>query len=397
MLVLCALAAQAQEQIRIWQAGNDTRLNVPEMTFADGGAAFSAGGHTYSVNAVDSITVVHTVTVTYSETTASVDLGHAPGVTYTIDGAHVNILSTNSKNELEFVLQGQSTQGSLTYDGPLKCRFYLNGLKLTSDRGAAIDIQCGKRVALILNPGTENVLSDAATGLQKAAFYCKGHVEIEGSGSLTVTGNARHAIATKEYLQLKKNTGTVTVNKSVSDAFHVGQYFLMNGGTVNISGQGTDGIQVETIMAADGVTPEPTKEENGNAFVNGGRINITAVTGDDSKGIKMSGNMTVTGGTFIINATGAGTKGISVGGNMLINQDSGTTQMMIRAEGGRYVDPVNQEDSRCMGIKVKGNLTINAGTVRVSNTGSGSRGIKVDGVYTKSDAASVSANVATGQ
>lgn len=384
--------AQAQEQIRIWQAGSDTRLNVPEMTFAEGGAAFSAGGRTYSVSAVDSITVVHTVTVTYSGTTASVDLSHAPGVTYTVDGAHVNILSTNSRNELEFVLQGESTQGSLTYDGPLKCRFYLNGLKLTSDRGAAIDIQCGKRVAVVLNPGTENVLSDAASGLQKAAFYCKGHVEIEGSGSLTVTGNARHAIATKEYLQLKKSTGTVTVNKAVSDAIHVGQYFLMNGGTVNISGQAKDGIQVETIMAADGVTPEPTKENNGHAFINGGTIAIPALNGDDSKGIKVDGNLTVTGGLFTINAKGAGTKGISVGGNMLVNQDSGTTQMLVRAEGDRYIDPVTKEDARCMAIKVKGDLTIDAGTIRVSNSKEGSRGVKVDGVFKASPDAILSGN-----
>jgi hypothetical protein len=34
-----------------------------------------------------------------------------------------------------------------------------------------------------------------------------------------------------------------------------------------------------------------------------------------------------------------------------------------------------------MGIKIDGNMTVNAGTVNVYNTGSKSKGIKVVGVY----------------
>lgn len=391
--LLCAMTAQAQEQIRIWHGDTDTRVTTNEIVFSGGGSTLTAGGKTFQAASVDSIAVVHTVTVTYDGGTARVDLGHAPGVTYSTDGAHVSILSTYDKGELELVLQGESTQGSLTYDGPLKCRFYLNGLKLKSNRGAAIDIQCGKRVALVLNPGTANTLEDAAGGDQKAALYCKGHLEVEGSGALTVTGNARHGIATKEYLQLKKSTGKVTVDKALSDGIHCGQYFLMNGGELTITGQAADGIQVETLMLNDGETPDPGKEENGNAMVNGGTLSIPAVTGNTAKGIKVPADMTISGGTFTVNATGPGTKGISVGRNMLINQDSAATLIQIRASGSIYENEVTEEDTRCMGIKVSGNLTINAGTVRVANTSTGSRGIKIDGTYTKSPAANVSANI----
>ena len=167
----CALSfAQAQEQVRVWKEGDSKRFTTSELLFSNSGTTISVGDSTYSVASLDSITLVHTVTVTFNGSTASVDLGHARDVTYTTDGAHVNILSTNIKSELEFVLQGSSTQGSLTYDGPLKCKFYLNGLNLKSNRGAAIDIQCGKRVDLILNAGTTNVLEDAAGGEQKAAL-----------------------------------------------------------------------------------------------------------------------------------------------------------------------------------------------------------------------------------
>ncbi len=392
LLLCCALASQAQEQIRIWQSGNDTRLTTTEMPFSDDGSTFTVGDLTFDTSTVDSITVVHTVYVTFAGETATVDLGHAPDVVATTDGAHVSIVSTNTKSELEFVLQGESSQGSLTYTGSLKCKFYLNGLNLTSDRGAAIDIQCGKRVDLILVSGTDNYLTDAAGGTQKAALYCKGHLEVEGSGSLTVKGNTRHAIASKEYMQLKKSTGRITVTGAVSDAMHVGQYFLMSGGSLNLTGQGGDGLQVEVITLSDDVTPDPDKENNGQMYIKGGTITIEAAA-NDVKGIKVPGNLTVSGGTFQLLASGNGSKGISVAGNMLVNENDNTTLMRIRATGGMYEDPETEEESRCMGIKVTGNLTVNAGTIQVSNTGSGSRGIKIDGTYTKSANATVQANI----
>lgn len=392
LLLCCALASQAQEQIRIWQSGNDTRLTTTEMPFSDDGSTFTVGDLTFDTSTIDSITVVHTVYVTFSGETATVDLGHAPDVVATTDGAHVSIVSTNTKSELEFVLQGESSQGSLTYTGSLKCKFYLNGLNLTSNRGAAIDIQCGKRVDLILVSGTDNYLTDAAGGTQKAALYCKGHLEVEGSGSLTVKGNTRHAIASKEYMQLKKSTGSITVTGAVSDAMHVGQYFLMSGGSLNLTGQGGDGLQVEVVTLSDDVTPDPDKADNGQMYIKGGTITIEAAA-NDVKGIKVPGNLTVSGGTFQLLASGNGSKGISVAGNMLVNEDDNTTLMRIRATGGMYEDPETEEESRCMGIKVTGNLTVNAGTIQVSNTGSGSRGIKIDGTYTKSANATVQANI----
>ena len=392
LLLCCALASQAQEQIRIWQSGNDTRLTTTEMPFSDDGSTFTVGDLTFDTSTIDSITVVHTVYVTFSGETATVDLGHAPDVVATTDGAHVSIVSTNTKNELEIVLQGESSQGTLTYTGSLKCKFYLNGLNLTSDRGAAIDIQCGKRVDLILVSGTDNYLTDAAGGTQKAALYCKGHLEVEGSGSLTVKGNTKHAIASKEYMQLKKSTGSITVTGAVSDAMHVGQYFLMSGGSLNLTGQGGDGLQVEVVTLSDDVTPDPDKENNGQMYIKGGTITIEAAA-NDVKGIKVPGNLTVSGGTFQLLASGNGSKGISVAGNMLVNEDDNTTLLRIRATGGMYEDPETEEESRCMGIKVTGNLTVNAGTIQVSNTGSGSRGIKIDGTYTKSANATVQANI----
>ncbi len=390
-LLLFASIMQAQEQIRVWKEGESKRFTTSEIQFSEDGTTFSVADSTYDCATIDSITVVHTVTVTFDGDTAYVDLGHAANVTDTIKGAHVNIVSTNTKSELEFVLQGESTHGSLTYDGPLKCKFYLNGLNLTSDEGAAINIQCGKRVDLILKEGTENFLVDAPNGEQKGALYCKGHLEVSGGGSLTVSGNSRHAITTKEYMQIKKSTGSITVNKAVSDAMHIGQYFLMEGGTLNLSGQGGEGIQVETmtIITEDNDTiPNPEKEDNGLMFIRGGQLNITAGA-PTSKAIKAPTDLTISGGTLEIAASGPGTKGISVSGNMLVNQDDNTTVITVRATGGSYEDE-SGDDSYCYGLKIKGNLTVTAGRLQVSNRGYGSKGGKVGGTCIKSPEASVS-------
>lgn len=392
--------AQAQEQVRVWKDGESKRFTTSEMTFSNGGASILVNDSTYDVMELDSITVVHTITVTFDGDTAYVDYGHAANVTDTIQGAHVKLISTNTKSELEFVLQGTSTHGSLTYDGPLKCRFYLNGLNLKSDRGAAIDIKCGKRIDLILMEGTENKLEDAAGGTQKAALHCKGHLEVSGSGNLTITGNAKHGIDTKEYMEIKKSTGKIVIKKAMSDAMHIGQYFLMSGGQLNISGQQPgDGIQVElmTIVTEDNDTiPNPDKEDNGQIMIRGGVITVNT-SGDCVKGIKCPGDMTVSGGTITVNAQGEGNKGISVSGNMLINEDDVNetypkTNIIIKANGGDFEPEDDDEDNEhSRPLSVKGDLTIMAGYVKLDNKGSDVS--QYGGTYYKSPNATVSGSI----
>ncbi len=390
LLFTASSVASAQEYMRIWQNGSNTKVPLSEVTYADNGAYFAAEGKTYQTSLVDSITFVHIITVTWSGAQATIEKGNVEGVDCTAEGGDVTINSTNTHNELEMVLQGSSTNGSFTYTGSYKCKFYLNDLHLISQRGAALDILCGKRVSLTLNEGTNNTLEDAANGQQKAALYCKGHLEIEGSGNLTVTGNARHGICTKEYLELKKSTGSIVVNRAKGDGIHAGQYFLMKGGSVTVSGQQGDGIQTETLTLDDDVTPNPDKEFNGQAFIKGGTIDVT-VTGQTRKAIKSDNMMTISGGTFTITASGEGSKGISVGKHLLVNEDDGTTQIQIRAAGDVYEDEDTDEETRCMGIKVTQNMAVTAGKIMISSTGYKSRGIKVDGLYYVGSGATVTA------
>lgn len=386
MVLLATLVASAQSHIRVWQSGEDNKMkiaNVGDITFS--GSQMTMKGVTYALADVDSIVVVPEITVAYNGNTATVNIPESvkKDVTAQVNGANVTLTNNNVSNEVEVILSGESTNGSFTYIGSYKCTLYLKGLKLASQTGAAIDIQCGKRIAMILTDGTTNELTDAAAGTQKACLYCKGHLEIEGSGTLTITGNAKHGIATKEYLQLKKSTGTINIKKAASDAIHAGQYFQMNGGTINIDGNTqADGIQAEYITLDDDVTPDPTEENNGQIIIKGGTVNAT-ITHQDCKAIKADSHITINGGTLDLKAQGNGSRGIQTDGNITINEDSNTTKITVTAEGGKCtLSECTTDPHRCMGIKVM-DFNISAGTVTVTKTGSGARGIKIGGNYNK--------------
>lgn len=326
------------------------------------------------------------VVITYSGSTATVNIPEEmEGVTCESGtSAHVVLTSTNTAKELYYAIEGSSTNGSLTINGTYKLSVMLNGVNLTSNQGAAINIQCGKRINLIMKDGSTNTLADYAAGEQKACLYTKGHFEIEGNGTLNVTGNANHAIASKEYLQIKKSVKAINIKKAANDAIHVGQFFQMNGGEVTIDENTmNDGIQVE--YETDDNDQIVAEEENtGSVIIKAGSINITLNSAEDAKGVKAEGDVTISGGTINIEAKSNGSRGIQADGNMTIGEESGTTTITIAATGKKCTVPEDSEDPhKCWGIKVDGELTINAGNVTVSKDGLTTKnGIKC-GSYTK--------------
>ena len=326
------------------------------------------------------------VVITYSGSTATVNIPEEmEGVTCESGtSAHVVLTSTNTAKELYYAIEGSSTNGSLTINGTYKLSVMLNGVNLTSNQGAAINIQCGKRINLIMKDGSTNTLADYAAGEQKACLYTKGHFEIEGNGTLNVTGNANHAIASKEYLQIKKSVKAINIKKAANDAIHVGQFFQMNGGEVTIDENTVnDGIQVE-YETDDNDQIVADEENTGSVIIKAGSINITLNSAEDAKGVKAEGDVTISGGTINIEAKSNGSRGIQADGNMTIGEENGSTTITIAATGKKCTVPEDSEDPhKCWGIKVDGELTINAGTVTVSKDGLTTKnGIKC-GSYTK--------------
>ena len=344
---------------------------------------------------IDSITfskpdLLPTVKIVYAGTTATVTIPDDISKYVTCSSgtsSNVVLTNTNTTDEYAYVLSGSSSDGSFTINGDYKLTVKLNGLTLNCtnlecSKGTAINIQCGKRIDLILADGTTNTLSDEG-GIGQATLFTKGHMEISGGGTLNINAVADHGIETKEYLLLKKSTGTLNISTTNGDAIHVKQYYQQNGGTVNIPTLWSDGIDVEYKTDDDDV-PYTDEENTGSITINDGTINMTLNGNQDKKGLKSVGDIHINGGTFDINVTSSGSRGIQTDGNMTISEDNATTTMTITAGGGKCtIDSHKSDPHKCMGIKVDGNLTISGGTVTVYNTGNKAKGIKVDGTYTK--------------
>lgn len=383
LLFMCSPLAMNAQWLRIWNAGESTRVAVSEATnlpYSAAGSSITIAGTTYSTAEIDSITIVNPVKITWNGSTATYDMPESvEGVNIEVNGGDVVINNTNITSEQEFILAGTSTAGSLTYNGTFKTKFHLAGLNLTSTSGAALDIQCGKRIDLILEDGTTNSLADAVGGTQKAALNCQGHLEIAGGGSLTIAGKAAHALRSNEYLFLKKSVGQITITEAAGDAIHCGEYFLMNGGTVTISSADKDGLQVETDDNSDELL-------NGQLIINGGSLTVN-VSNEDVKGIRLDAaetntsitpEMSILGGEVTVNvtATAKGSKGIASDGNITIGDGADNDPVVtVNVAGGVFVDE-EEEDQRAVGMKATKTLTIAGGKTEIYATGTQSRGVR---------------------
>ena len=207
--------------------------------------------------------------------------------------AGVNPTTSNSDGEIIYVLSGTSADGEFYLEGSFKCTVNLNGITLTNPSGPAINIQNGKRVEVSAKSGTTNTLKDGANEEYNGCYHCKGHTKFKGKGTLNVVGNSKHAIYSKEYIEVKNLT--INITGAVKDGIHCKEYFLMESGTVKISGVQEDGVQVEWANdPVTGITTDHEDENTGNFYMTGGTLTISGYSG---KAIKADGTITYNGGT----------------------------------------------------------------------------------------------------
>ena len=345
-----------------------------------------------SLSAFSGATAQDVIDIVYSSGQAKVTIpSNVTDVTYTVEGAHVVVNSGTTSREYTYRLSGSSSNGSFTLNGSYKLTLQLAGLKLTSIKGAAIDIECGKRIAVEQVDGTENTLVDKVNGTQKAALYFKGHPEFKGGGTLNVTGRTKHAIAAKEYIELKKSTGFINVLGAVGDGIHCGKgipdaeknYFLMQGGTVNmqsVQGDGIDADDYGTVRIEGGAlsinlgADATGLDADSIVAISGGAVNIN-IDGADSEAIRACHSVNISGGSINVVVNGDGSKGIKAkkvegdatvvgGGSLAIS--GGTTS--IEVAGGNFTD-ADGEQSKCMAVSVDANMTQTGGSVSLTAMG----------------------------
>lgn len=435
--VLASFAIAALAQTLNISTGNVTiKVNAEQagdMTYNDA-ESLTVQGNTLKLSEISEMTVTddtfddNLVEIVFDGESASAAVAGnvAQYIDITFDGAHVTVtqsdkVSDKTCGEITYVLKGESENGSLILNGSFKSTIELQGLTLTNPSGAAIDIENGKRIEMSVKNGTVNSLTDGK-GKQKAALYCKGHLELKGKGTLNVEGNTGHAIAAKEYIEMKNCT--VNITKAAKDGINCVQHFLMESGSLTISGVDGDGIQTDY--------DDPTandSDDTGSITIEDGKVDIT-ISGAAAKGFKSEGdciisggevtissdspgewdsdklktkssacigadeNVTISGGTISLTANGGGAKGIGCDGDLTF--DGG--DMTIITTGGALVykngtlsqnytgndlDRIDSDyKSSPKGIRCEGDVNINGGTIYVKTTGNNGEGIESKNILT---------------
>ena len=225
--------------------------------------------------------------------------------------------------------------------------------------------------------------------------YLDAIISIEG-GSLNVTTNSGRGM-TAPYLNIKGGTNTVTNTGTTS--YIVGtstvSYYNADGesksDTLNYS---PEGVQADTKMTISGgsttiTAPWTGIDANGAFDITGGTLNITSSADgqldssendyDAAACIKVSGNMTASGGTITGNNSGAGGKGIKVdstytqtGCNITLNVtgsnlgSSSSSNMGGMGGPGQQSSSSSSPSSSAKGIKVAGAMNISGGKLYVT-------------------------------
>ena len=259
--------------------------------------------------------------------------GSVDSVTVTNTDGYVTITST--AKHVVYNVSGSGT-GRLTIYSDYKFQLALQGLTLACSDGPAINNQCHKTCYVVVN-GT-NTLSDGASYAsadedRKAAFFSEGQLCFSGSGSLSITGNYKHALASDDYIRLCTGmTASLDLTAKVSDGLHANDGVIINAGSLTVNAVG-EGIQCDTSSVV----------------ITGGTISVTSTT---DKGILAYGNIEISDGTTEITSK---YKCIKTQGDLVVS--NGTINAIATGTSSSSGTPE--------GIEAKGAITISGGQVYV--------------------------------
>lgn len=272
------------------------------------------------------------VTVVFDGATARVSTGSS-GVEFHTEGAHVVLdMQTNAVSGVEVAVYGKSDDGSLKIYGASKYKLTLAGVELTSQRGPAINSQCKKRVYVHLADGRTNRLGD-----------CKKYTDDiwypEGSNA-----------------DLEDRKGAF---------FSEGNLIFSGTGVLEVAGRKKHGIASDGYMyTRPGVTIAVTEAAK----------NAIHIKGDATDNI----GILITGGFIHADVASEAGKGMKTD----LHAEVSGGKLDLRTSGNAVYEADEADTSSAAGIKTDGNIVISGGTISVTSTGTGGKGLNADGSIT---------------
>lgn len=291
---------------------------------------------------VENSTFDNTVSITFGSWTSIANPLEGAGVEVTDDNGDVVITST--VKGVAYELKGTTTNGSVKIYSDNKFKLTLNGVVVTNQDGPAINIQSSKTAFVVLADGTENALTDGVSYAvsdedMKSTLFSEGQLVFSGTGSLIVTGNYKHGIASDDYIRVR--SGNIEVIKAATDGIHANDAFIADGGTFKIEAA-SDGIECEEgyiiinagdfslIVADDGIAAsydEGDESIDPYVTINGGTINVTSTEGE---GIESKSTLTINDGTITTTTTDDGLNAgsaININGGLVYSYSPGNDAM----------------------------------------------------------------------
>ncbi|AWB43287.1 dockerin type 1 [Paenibacillus sp. CAA11] len=196
-----------------------------------------------------------------------------------------------------YVVSGGSYSGQIVIDAPKDAvvHLVLNGAQIKNADGPAIHVKEADKAIITLQAGTDNTVSDGAVyadtsvDAPSAAIFSKGDLTINGTGKLSVQGNANDGITSKD--DLKIASGTIAV-KAADDGLVGRDLIAVKEGTITVNAGG-DGMK----------TTNDTDADKGYVAITGGTFDIISA----NDGIQAASSILISGGTFDI-TTGGGSE-----------------------------------------------------------------------------------------
>ena len=349
------------------------------------------GGSTLNIRDIDSIVFRQesphtgdTVYITYNGNSVTVDNPFADdGVQIHTDGAFVDVESW--RMDVPYVVSGSSDNGRLIYYSMTPFHLTLDNLSLSNPSTVAIAM--GVYVPVTLRLKGTSTLADGANGPQVGTMDMPCELTVNGTGTLQITGNAKHAMNIEGPITI--NSGTIRILGSDSDGIHGSSNLTWNGGTLDIVSAGSDGLDISgnvTIQNGDlsiNTTAETQRgiKVSGVFTMNDGSLNINT-SGTDSKGIKADNLVYINGGNLTIVNSGDMSKGLKADND--INISGGIIN--ITSSGSTVLESVNNQNvpAYCTAIKCDTDINITGGdfTITLPTSNHGGKGISTDGNLT---------------
>lgn len=238
-----------------------------------------------------------------------------PSGIVTVSGNDVTANNT-SEALITYELSGTASDGFFKLYSSAKQVIELKGLNLKNPNGAAINNQSHKKTSVVVTG--ENYLTDGA---------------VNSSGDYP----------------------DQTSDEDMKAAFFSeGQLIFSGDGSLTVTANGKAGITSDNYVSVqDGVT-----------------INVTSTGGH---GIRGSEKVTISSGTVNVNTSATGKKGISTDGEFSLSD--GTVTIVSTSSAGT----VDGELTGAAGIKADESLIIDGGSLSVTVSGKGCKGIACDG------------------